>query len=114
MTTTKLFFAGLLVSGCATVGSAGGKGASAPFPGQETLVKRRNEILDASKVAQDCMKVKQGEAEGKGGIFAVMADEKGKVTAQVINWDGPAPMSQCIVDAAQKTTLTPSPGPAVG
>jgi hypothetical protein len=112
--TRHLLIASLMFTGCATVGSTGSKGSTAPFQGEAALAKRRNEALDASKVATDCMKVKQGEEAGKGGIFAIVADADGKLSAKKIKWDGPEAMAQCIVDNAQKTPITPLPGPPVG
>jgi hypothetical protein len=112
--TRQLLIASVFVAACATTGSTGSKGSSAPFQGPDALEKRRNEILDASKGPADCLKSKPGEEAGKGGIFAVIADASGKLTAQTIKWEGPAAMAQCVVDAAQKATVTPLAGPAVG
>jgi hypothetical protein len=116
--TRQLLIASLFLVGCATTSGAGGGGGgsknSGPFQGKEAVEKRRKEIFDASKAALDCMKVKQGEATAKGGIFAVTAAADGKLSAQKVQWDGPQPMAQCIVDAANKTAITPLAGPPVG
>lgn len=103
----------MFLAACATTGT-GSKGSSAPFQGQAAVEKRRTEILDASKGAMDCMKVKQGEEPGKGGVFAVSADAAGKLTATPIKWDGPDKMKQCVVDKAAATPISPLPGPSVG
>jgi hypothetical protein len=104
----------LVVSACATTGSAGGgKSSSAPFQGQDAVTKRRNEISDAGKAGMECMKTK--EAQGiKGGVFAVMADAGGKLNVTSVKWNGPDGVKQCIVDAGNKATITPLPGPSVG
>lgn len=102
----------LVLPACATTG--GGKGSSAPFQGDAAVSKRRLEISDAAKLAMECMKVKPGEDAGKGGVFAVVADANGKLKVDAIKWDGPAPMKQCIVEAATKSAITPLPGPSVG
>jgi hypothetical protein len=60
------------------------------------------------------LKVKKRDEVGKGGAFAVVAYADGKLTVQTITWDGPAAMGQCVVDAGQKTVLTPLQGPPVG
>jgi hypothetical protein len=103
----------MLLAACATTGG-GGKGSSAPFQGPSAVQKRQAEISDAAKSAMDCMKVKKGEEPGKGGVFAVVADASGKLNVEAIKWDGPDTMKQCIVDAGNKTTVTPLPGPSVG
>jgi hypothetical protein len=114
--TRQLLIASLFFVGCATTSGAGGGGGknSGPFQGKAAVENRRKEILDASKVATDCMKVKQGEAVAKGGIFALTAGPDGKLSAKTVKWDGPQPMAQCIVDAANKATITPLAGPPVG
>src|SRR3954465_11309890 len=104
--TRQLLIASLFFVGCATTSGAGGGGSknTGPFQGKEALEKRRNEIFDASKVANGCMKVKQGEPVPKGGIFAVTASADGKLSAKTVKWEGTEPMAQCIVDTANKTT----------
>lgn len=102
------------LAACATAGSSGGGGKSGAFQGEAAITKRRIEIQDAAKASMDCMKVKPGEQPGKGGAFSVVADASGKLTVDPIMWDGPDAMKQCIVDAGNKTTITPLPGPAVG
>jgi hypothetical protein len=108
---TILISFGLLLSACATMSGTTGKGSSAPFQGKEAVDKRRKEILEASKIANDCMSKSDGV---KGGFFAVIADANGKLSAQQVKWDGPPPVAQCIVDAAAKATVTPLPGPPIG
>jgi hypothetical protein len=113
----QLMLASLFFVGCATTSGAGGGGGgknSGPFQGKEAVEKRRKEIFDASKVANDCMKGKPGDTAAKGGIFAVVATSDGKMTGKIVQWDGPQPMAQCIVDAAAKTAITPLAGPPVG
>jgi hypothetical protein len=112
--TRQLWIASLLLAACATTGSTGSKGSSAPFQGEAALEKRRNEVLDASKPAMECLKVKAGEDAGKGGYFAVVADASGKLTATSLRWEGPPAVAQCIVDTAAKTAVTPLAGPSVG
>jgi hypothetical protein len=114
--TKHLVIASLFVAACATTGSVGGGSSKStgPFQGKEALEKRRTEIFEAQKAVTDCMKVKPGEDPGKGGIFAVVAGPDGKLSAKTIKWEGPPPMSQCIVDTAAKTAITPLPGPPVG
>ena len=92
----------------------GGKGSSAPFPGEAAVQKRQTEIQDAAKTAMECMKVKAGQDPGKGGVFAVSADASGKLKVEAMKWEGPEPMKQCIVDTGSKATVTPLPGPSVG
>lgn len=95
---------GLLLSACATMG--GGTKSSGAFPGKEAVEKRKLEIVDAHKVANGCLK-----GEGiKGGFFAITADPSGKLSAQQIKWDGPPAVAQCILDAANKATITPAQG----
>jgi hypothetical protein len=108
---TILISFGLVLSACATMGGATGKSSSAPFQGKDAVEKRRKEIVEASKAANDCLKNPDGV---KGGFFAVVADANGKLSAQQVKWDGPAPVAQCILDAASKATVTPLPGPPVG
>jgi hypothetical protein len=88
----------------------GGTKASGTFPGKDAVEKRKLEIVDAHKVANACLK-----GDGiKGGFFAITANAAGKLTAQQIKWDGPAPVAQCVLDAADKATITPLAGPPVG
>lgn len=103
---------GLFLSACATTSGAGKSGASAPFPGKEVAEKRRNEVMDAGKVGLECMKGK--DVGGAGGIFAVTADANGKMTAEQVKWDGSPDVAKCVIDSANKTTLTPLPGAPVG
>jgi hypothetical protein len=103
----------LVLPACATTGG-GGKGSSGSWQGDAAVTKRRLEISDAAKLAMECMKVKPGDEPGKGGIFSVVADANGKLAVDAIKWDGPAPMKQCIVEAAVKSAITPLPGPSVG
>jgi hypothetical protein len=113
MKTSIFVVPSLFLVACATTGG-GGKGSGAPFQGETVVQKRQTEIQDAAKTAMDCMKVKAGDAPGKGGVFAVVADAAGKIKVEAIRWDGPEPMKQCIVDSGTKVTVTPLPGPSVG
>ncbi len=110
----SLLVPSLFLAACATTGTGGSKGSSAPFQGEAAVQKRQTEIQDAAKTAMECMKVKKGEDPGKGGVFAVVADSAGKLKIDAIKWDGPEPMKQCIVDTSTKVTVTPLPGPSVG
>jgi hypothetical protein len=105
----------MLLGACATTGGGGGsKGSTAPFQGLDVVQKRRNEIIDAGKVATDCLKVKPEEKTAfKGGMFSVTAEASGKLSVEPIRWEGPDTAKQCIVAAAAKTTVTPLPGPSV-
>ncbi len=106
---TILISFGLLLSACATM-SGGGTKPSGAFQGKDAVAKRKIEIVDAHKVANGCMK-----GDGiKGGYFAVSADSSGKLNAEQIKWDGPAPVAQCVLEAANKATITPLTGPPVG
>jgi hypothetical protein len=107
----SIVIASLFLGACATTGSTGSKSSSAPFPGKDALKARRDQIVDASKGAMDCLKVKDA---GKGGVFAVVADANGKLSAQTISYDGPQTIAQCVVDAANKSTVAPFGGPPVG
>lgn len=109
-----LLLSTVLLAACATTSGGGKSGSSAPFQGMPAVTKRQSEIQDAAKASMECMRTKPGEQPGKGGVFAVMADAAGKLSVQVIKWDGPDAMKQCIVDAGNKTTVTPLPGPSVG
>jgi hypothetical protein len=111
---TYLFIPIVCFAGCATTGSSGGKGSTAPFQGLDAVQKRRNEITDAAKNVMDCLKSTKTEPAMKGGIFAVTADASGKLTATAISWDGPPQKKQCVIDTAAKTPVTPLPGPSVG
>ena len=114
ITTVALLFP-LVVPACATTGSAGGsKGSVAPFQGFDVVEKRRQELLDANKLVNDCLKMKAGEAPPKGGFFAVTANASGKLTGETVAWDGPADKEKCIVDKINASTITPLPGPSVG
>src|ERR1700744_3876590 len=102
----------LFLAACATTGG-GTKSASAPFQGQDAVRKRMTEVQDAAKTAMECMKVKKGEDPGKGGVFGVIADEKGKLKVEAIKWDGPDTIKQCILGTGNTVTVTPLPGPSV-
>jgi hypothetical protein len=104
----------LVFCACATTGSTGSKGSSAPFQGVDAVQKRRVEISDAASKVMDCMKVKAGEQPAQGGIFAASADASGKLTITPIKWPGSDAMKQCIIDKGQAVQLTALPGPSVG
>jgi hypothetical protein len=104
----------MLLTACATTGGTGSKSPGAPFQGAQVVTKRRAEIEDAAKSSMDCMKVKAGAADIKGGDFIVVADAAGKLKVEALKWDGPETAKQCIVDAGSKATVTPLPGPSIG
>jgi hypothetical protein len=111
---TPFWLSSMFLFGCATTGSTGAKGTSAPFPGEQQVEKRRNELLDASKLVKDCLKAKAGESLGNGGVFEVIADASGKLSVKAIKWDGPQTAPQCVVETGQKATVTPFAGTPVG
>jgi hypothetical protein len=103
----------MLLAACATTGG-GGKGASAPFQGQDAVTKRRAEISDAAKAANDdCLKAIKPTDGFHGAMFSVTADAAGKLTIEPLRWTGPESAKQCIVGEAAKVTVTPMPGPSV-
>lgn len=112
---TQLLIPTMFLAACATTGTGtgGGSKSTAPFQGADAVAKRRTEITDAAKNVMDCLKAKATDTM-KGGVFAVMADANGKMTATAIKWEGPADKKQCIIDTAAKTAITPLPGPSVG
>ncbi len=112
---TLLLVPTMLLAACATTGGSSSKGANAPFQGSDVVEKRRVEISDAAKAANDtCMKMTKDQlASFKGATFVVTADSAGKLAITPLRWNGPDPVKQCIVGAAAKTTVTPLPGPSV-
>jgi len=98
---------------CATTGG-GSKGASAPFQGQDAVTKRRAEIADAAKAANDdCLKAIKPTDGFHGAMFSVTADAAGKLAIETLRWTGPDSAKQCILGEASKVTVTPMPGPSV-
>jgi hypothetical protein len=114
MTKHNLLLSTLLFSACATTGGTGSKSSSAPFQGLDVVQKRRAEITDAAKAANDCVKMKKEEAASfKGGMFNVTADAAGKLTVEPMRWEGPADAKACIVQKGNTTTITPLAGPSI-
>ena len=105
----------MLLAGCATTGGSSSKSSGAPFQGADAVLKRRAEISDAAKTANDdCMKMKKDEAASfHGATFVVTADAAGKLTIVPLRWTGPETIKQCIVASSSKITVTPLPGPSV-
>jgi hypothetical protein len=103
----------LLLAACATVGG-GSKGSSAPFQGQDAVTKRRTEISDAAKAANDdCLKTIKPTDGFHGAMFNVTADAAGKLAIETLRWTGPEAAKQCILGEASKVTVSPMPGPSV-
>jgi hypothetical protein len=104
----------LLLAACATTGSSS-KGSSAPFQGADAVTKRRTEITDAAKAAnEECMKLKKDEqASFHGALFNVTADAAGKLTIESLRWTGPETIKTCILGESAKVTVTPLAGPPV-
>jgi len=105
----------MLLAACATTGTGGGsKGSSAPFQGQDAVTKRRGEISDAAKAANDdCLKTIKASDGFHGAMFSVTADAAGKLAIETLRWTGPDTAKACILGEASKVTVTPLPGPSV-
>jgi len=104
----------MLLAACATTGGGGSKGSTAPFQGQDAVTKRRSEISDAAKTANDdCLKSMKVTDGFHGAMFSVTADAAGKLSIETLRWTGPEAAKQCIVGESSKVTVTPLPGPSV-
>ena len=106
----------MLLAACATTGGGGSsKGSSAPFQGQDAVTKRRSEISDAAKAANDdCLKSIKPTDGFHGAMFSVTADAAGKLAIETLRWTGPETVKSASWTPASKVTVTPLPGPAVG
>jgi hypothetical protein len=107
----------MLLAGCATTGGSSSKGSNAPFQGADAVTKRRSEISDAAKTANDeCINklmTKEDAAAFKGASFVVTADSAGKLSVDTLRWSGPETVKACVVNSATKVTVSPMPGPSV-
>jgi hypothetical protein len=104
----------MLLAACATTGGGSSKGSSAPFQGADAVTKRRGEIADAAKAANDdCLKTMKATDGFHGAMFVVTADAAGKLSIEPVRWTGPDAAKQCILGESSKVTVTPLPGPSV-
>ena len=95
-------------AGCAAFKSTS---TVAPFAGTTVLEARQKELLAKADVASQCRS--PTPEPDKGGIVEVTAHADGKVSARSMMWRGAEAMATCVVDAANKITLTPLPSPSI-
>ena len=105
-----LFLSPALLGGaCATLLSS--SSSSAPFQGAEAVEARIKEIHGKIPVANECLK--DPAAKDVRGIFEVTADAAGKLVGRAMLYQGKPEIERCVVDAINKSTVAPLPGPQV-